>query len=279
MEAVRRAFGPHGAKRPIQVLPETDSTNRAAFQLAQTGAADGTLVLADAQTAGRGRLGRVWHSPPGANLYCSLVLRREVPPDRLPDWLSWIPLLSAAGVAQAVRQASNLHATVKWPNDVLVSGRKISGILCESAGVGTTDIFVIIGVGLNVNLPAHRLPDELRSTATSLAHEAGRPFDRAVLAALLIGEIERRVDWLRAGERDRMREEYRSLSATIGQRVRVELAHGAVIEGSAEDVAGDGALLVRSEAEDPTRPARYFEVRAGDVTHLRSAPGRAASPV
>ena len=118
--------------RRIELFDCLPSTNREAVQLAQAEVEHGTVVVADSQTAGRGRLSRTWFSPPGANLYCSIILRTARPPERLTEWLSWLPLISALAAAEAIEQVSSIQVSVKWPNDLLISARKVGGILCES---------------------------------------------------------------------------------------------------------------------------------------------------
>src|SRR5581483_7327114 len=140
------------------------------------------VVVADQQTAGKGRLGRAWHSPPGANIYCSVILRSLPETGKLP----LIPLLTAAAIALALQDIVALPARLKWPNDILLNDHKVGGVLCESAGIGQAGAVVVIGIGLNVNEGAGGFPEDLRATATSLAMELGRSLDRAaVLAAVL----------------------------------------------------------------------------------------------
>lgn len=255
--------------RTLHLLAQTDSTNTAALALAQAGAPDGTVVIADTQTAGRGRLGRTWHSPPGQNLYCSVVFRTTPPAELLSLWLSWVPLFSALAVARAVHAPTGLTPGVKWPNDVLLNDRKLGGILCESSGTGRADGVVIVGIGLNVNARRDSFPEDLRGIATSLALEAGRPFDRAALAAALFAELEVRRDAFLRGDLDDIRREYALRCGTLGKRVRIERADRGTIEGIAEAVAPDGALCVRLENERSGMP-EVIAIRAGDVTHMRA---------
>jgi BirA family biotin operon repressor/biotin-[acetyl-CoA-carboxylase] ligase len=226
--------------RSLHILDETFSTNTTALALAQDGAPDGTVVIAEAQTLGRGRLGRPWHSPPGKNLYCSIVLRRTWPPGQVSTWLSWVPLLSAAAVSRAIQVIAALRPSLKWPNDILIEHRKVGGLLCESSGAGTANFFVIVGIGVNVNMWRDTFPDDLRDSATSLAAEAGRPFDRAVLLATLLSELEVRYEAFFSGATLDIRHEYGLRCSTIGQRVRVDMANGESIEGRADSIGEDG---------------------------------------
>jgi len=258
--------------RSLHMLEDTPSTNSTAMPLAQAGAPDGTVVVADAQTSGRGRLGRHWYSPPGKNLYCSIILRRAMPPDQVSRWLSWVPLLSAVAVSRAIQVISGLRPSLKWPNDILIEQRKVGGLLCESSGMGTATGFVIVGIGLNVNMWRDAFPTDLHDLATSLAAEAGRPFDRAVLLATLLSELELRYETFVSGAMD-IKHEYELRCATIGQRVRVEMANGECgdcIEGQAVSIGDDGSLQVMVDnPQDPLTPRQPVAIRAGDVVHLR----------
>lgn len=243
---------------------EVDSTNRVLAALAQQGAPEGTVVVAEAQTAGRGRFGRTWLSPGGLNLYTSILLNRPLP----AATLTWIPLLAAVAVARAVQDRTGLRAALKWPNDVLVIrggvGRKLAGILVDAIGTGATSgRALVVGIGINVNMPLEAFPDELRATATSILIETGTPIDRAGLLADLLGELERRYEHVCAGGTGGIASAYQELCDTIGQRVRIELVGKEQVEGTAEGLASDGALRLR------TGDGKILEIRAGDVVHLR----------
>ncbi|MGH7233441.1 MAG: biotin--[acetyl-CoA-carboxylase] ligase [Nitrospiraceae bacterium] len=256
--------------RMLHVLDETPSTNSLAADLAQQGAPHGTVVVAEAQSAGRGRLGRRWHSPHGKNLYCSIILRPLSPPDQLPSLLSWIPLISAIAAARTIQAIAALRPSLKWPNDVLIGSRKIAGLLCESSGAGTATPFIVVGVGLNVNTRADTFPEEIRNLATSLVIETGRPFDRTAVLATLLSELEIRYDMLVAGGLPDLIDEYRMRCSTIGQRVRVSLAGEETVEGLAESINPDGSLRIKPERpQDRSQGRSWLDVRAGDVVHLR----------
>lgn len=256
--------------RSLHILDETPSTNGAALTLAQGGSSDGTVVVAETQTSGRGRLGRQWYSPPGKNLYCSIILRRAMSPDQISRWLSWVPLLSAVAVSRSIQVISGLRPSLKWPNDVLIEQRKAGGLLCESSGTGTANGFVIVGIGLNVNMWRDAFPADLRDLSTSLAAEAGRPFDRAVLLATLLSELEFRYEAFFSGAAPDIKHEYELRCATVGQRVRVDMANGDCIEGQAVSIGDDGSLQVMADSpQDPFTRSTPVEIRAGDVVHLR----------
>lgn len=262
-QTIQRALSTSTLGRILHVLDDTPSTNEAAARLARDGAPHGTVVVAESQSAGRGRLGRHWHSPGGRNLYCSILLRRQPAQERLPHWLSWIPLIAALSVCRAVQAATVLKPTVKWPNDILSGHRKLGGILCESSGVGTDHAAVIVGIGLNVNIREDEFPEELRTIATSLLIEARQPFDRSALLAALLLELETRCESFLDGRNEDILKEFVLRCSTIGRRVQVELAHGERCVGTAESVQADGSLRV--VRDDRTT----VDIRTGDVIHLR----------
>jgi BirA family biotin operon repressor/biotin-[acetyl-CoA-carboxylase] ligase len=259
-----RTFG-----RALRIVAETTSTNALASALAQAGASHGTVVVAETQSGGRGRLGRRWHSPPGQNLYSSIIVRPPPPADQPALWLSWIPLLSASAAARAIQVVGGLRPSVKWPNDILLGSRKLGGILCESAGIGTPQGAVVVGIGLNVNIRSQQFPDELRETATSMAIEAGRPFDRAAVLAALLSELEIRCDALFSGDRAGLRDEYKVRCSTLGRPIRVTLADGKSLEGRAVDIDDDGSLRIIPASSLDAPPTEHVSLRAGDVTHVR----------
>ena len=262
-QAIQRALSTISFGRTLHVHEAVASTNSLAATLAQEGAPHGTVIVADTQTAGRGRLGRQWHSPPGKNLYCSILLRTTPAHEQQTPWLSWAPLIAALAVGRAVQTVAGLKSSVKWPNDILAGERKLGGILCESGSLGTAQAFVVVGIGMNVNIRRDEFPDELRDLVTSVASETGQPFDRAALLAALLLELETRCDTFLSGHRGDILKEYMLRCATIGRRVRVELAHGDAMQGTAKSVQPDGSLRVARD--DGTT----MDVRAGDVIHLR----------
>lgn len=195
-EAVlREALRPAGPWAAIVLLDVTDSTNRVAMEMAENGALHGTVVVADAQTAGRGRMGRRWESPAGKNLYVSLLLRPSVPTVDAPS----LALVAGVALADAV-EAVGVPAALKWPNDLYCGGRKAAGILAEMASDADGVRHVVVGVGLNVNMEEVDFPPDLRGTATSLRILAGRMFRRVdVLARLLDAFGARYAEFLRGG--------------------------------------------------------------------------------
>lgn len=256
--------------RRIELFDSLPSTNREAVQLAQAEVEHGTVVAADSQTAGRGRLSRTWFSPPGANLYCSIILRAARPPECLTEWLSWLPLISALAAAEAIEQVSSLHVSVKWPNDLLISERKVGGILCESGMGMRSDPFQIIGIGINVNMDHDDWPADLRDSATSIWQERKIVVDRNRLLAQLLLELEQCLDELAVHGTDRIARAYYQRCSTIGITVQATLANGNVVVGLAEGIGQDGSLHVRPQATHPVSGTpEIIQLRVADIIHVR----------
>lgn len=227
--------------RLIRHLQSVDSTNEHALALAAAGAPDGSVVVADEQTAGRGRRGRQWHSPEGG-LYLSYVVR-DLAAIARPSLLT---LAAGVAAARAIRSVTGFDVRLKWPNDVLAPGAplKIAGILAEGSSVGHALEFVVIGIGVNVSLAS--VPSELRTIATSLERELGRAVDRAALLDALIEAMDGEIAKLRRGREDALLAEWRSLAPEAeGARVAWRASEGSR-EGVTAGVDGDGALLVRT---------------------------------
>ncbi len=257
--------------RRIELFDSLPSTNREAVQLAQAEVEHGTVVVAESQTAGRGRLSRTWFSPPGINLYCSIILRTARPPECLTKWLSWLPLVSALAAAEAIEQVSPIRISVKWPNDLLISERKAGGILCES-GTGTrSDPFQIIGIGINVNGDEEDWPIDLRGSATSIWQERKMVVDRNRLLAQLLLELEHCLDELAIHGTNRLALAYHQRCSTIGITVRATLAGGEVIVGFAEGISQDGSLRIRPQTGHPhSETPEIVTVRVADIIHVRT---------
>jgi BirA family transcriptional regulator, biotin operon repressor / biotin---[acetyl-CoA-carboxylase] ligase len=253
---LRPLLGTHDLGQVLHCREEVDSTNDVAKRLAEEGAGHGEVVIAERQTAGRGRRGREWFSPPGKNLYFSAVLRPDLPPYRAAE----LTLVAAVALCHAVRRAG-VDAGIKWPNDLVVEGRKLCGILTEMAADPDRLQWVVLGAGVNVNAAAADFPGELRRAATSLALERGQPVPRALFAGAALTLLEEWLDRHAEGGFAAIRDEWRVLSDTLGRLVRVT-ADGREIEGVAEDLDETGALLVRAGAS-------LERVRSGDVLHLR----------
>ena len=239
------------------------------MSLAQQGAEDGTVVAAESQTAGRGRHARIWFSPPGLNLYCSVIVRGLGEKLTLADWLSWVPLTTALAVAEAVHTVAGISLDLKWPNDLLLDDRKVGGILCESSLTSPDNPVVVIGIGLNVNMSPDMFPDELRPIAASFLESTHRLVDRNRLLAQLLHELEESLDELRTRGPSRLLQAYQHRCTTLGRQVRVVLGDGDELLGTAVAITADGALQVRPFADTAGTDKPPVEVRAGDVIHVR----------
>jgi BirA family biotin operon repressor/biotin-[acetyl-CoA-carboxylase] ligase len=253
---LRPLLGTHDLGRELHAYEEIGSTSDRAKELAEEGAEHGEVVIADAQTAGRGRRGREWISPARTNLYFSVVLRPELPPARAAE----LTLVASIAVCDALRQAG-VDAGIKWPNDLLVGGKKIAGILTELAAEPERVQWVVIGVGINVNARAEHFPPELRGEATSLLLERGTPAPRALLAAACLTELEVWIDRHAEEGFAPIRAAWRERAVTLGREVVVKEA-GRELMGVAEDIDDQGALLVRDRAG-------VHRVLSGDVVLLR----------
>lgn len=270
-DAIQSTLAATWLGRRIELFDSLPSTNREAVRLAQADVEHGTVVVADSQTAGRGRLARTWFSPGGANLYCSVILRMKRPAERLTEWLSWLPLISALATAEAIESLSSLHVSVKWPNDLLISEQKVGGILCESGSGAGSIPFQIIGIGLNVNVEPQDWPDELRESATSIWHEQQRIVDRNRLLAQLLLELEQCIDELATHGTSRLALAYHQRCSTIGQRVKATLANGDLCVGRAEGIGQDGALMVRPDMSQPgLKEPAIVHLRVADIIHVRT---------
>ena len=272
----RAVLRPGGLWRAVEVVDRTGSTNADLLGRALGGAPEGVVLAAEEQSAGRGRMGRTWVSPPRAALTFSLLVRpATVPPARR----GWLPLLAGVAVASAVTAVTGVQTRLKWPNDVLVGPAKLAGILAEAAGDA-----IVVGVGLNVSAEPGELPPPGPGAlaATSLriaasASAASAALDREPLLIAILADFERWYQaWSRAGgdpERSGLLAGYTRLSGTIGRRVRAELPGGQVLSGLAVGVDLDGRLLVRVSF------GTTLPVAAGDVVHLRlsSGDGRGAN--
>jgi len=212
-------------------------------------------VIAEAQTAGRGRLGRTWHSPRGVNLYCSIVLRPPLSPAAVPQ----VALVAGVAAAAALAETPGLAPRLKWPNDVLIDGRKVAGILTEMEAEVERVHHVILGIGVNLNAPRAAFPPELRERATSLFLATGRRVDRAAVTGRLLAALEARYGRFLEGGFEAVRAEWESYSCLTGTDVRVASAEGEMA-GRVLGLDTDGALMLARPDGTSTR------IVAGEVT-------------
>jgi len=229
--------------RRLEFLKATASTNVDAFRLAEEGAVEGTVVLADAQSGGKGRRGRVWASPAGVNLYCSIVLRPAIMPHEAPQ----LTFLSAVAAARAIEQTTHLIPEIKWPNDLLVSGKKVAGLLNEMSAETDGINFVILGIGVNLNMTAAQLPVDLRHPATSLFLEAGSRVDRSRFTGTMLNELDRLYEEFLAHGFGPVREEWQRRCNASGRQVLVSDSGTDCTGGRFIGIDSDGAMLLRSD--------------------------------
>ena len=249
-ESIRDALNTKYIGRPTLYYPSVTSTMDATKKAIANGAHEGLVILADEQTSGRGRLGREWVSPPDSSLMLSIILYPKL------AQLQRLTMAACITIARCIEDVAYLETSIKWPNDVLIGGKKVSGVLIESDVAGDTVNYAIVGIALNINLDVESYP-EIAAIATSLKRELGLHFSRLDVLVSLLGEFEAVYTDLCHGEP--IENEWRRRLGTIGKKVTVR--NGDVVrEGVAEDVDGDGNLLLR-------RPDGSLDtISAGDVT-------------
>ncbi|RVW11416.1 biotin--[acetyl-CoA-carboxylase] ligase [Prescottella agglutinans] len=265
VDALRRALVRDGGGDPdafwsrLDVVAETGSTNADLLARPQGPDYARSVLIAEYQTGGRGRHARPWVSAPRALVTVSAVL--DMPGMDLTD-IGWLPLLSGIAVVDALRKVAEVDAELKWPNDVLIEGRKVAGILAEVASTAPVPT-IVVGIGLNVSLTEDELPVP---TATSLALEDAVVTDRTVLVRAILRELARRWrEWESAGWKvDDLAAVYRERCGTLGRLVRAELPGNRELVGVATDVDAEGRIVIKAEGESPVA------VSAGDITHLRA---------
>jgi len=238
----------------VRCFDETDSTNLQACRLGDEGEVDGLVVVADRQSSGKGRMGRRWESPGGVNLYASILLRPAILPFEAPK----LTFLSAVAVCRAITNCTGLQPTVKWPNDILLGGAKVAGLLNEMSSETDQVHYVVLGIGVNLNMRAEQFPADLRYPATSLAIAAGKTVSRLRFTRTLLQEIDALYQtYLEEGSAPIM-SAWAELCDLTGKAVQVD-CHELKIEGTMVGLAEDGALLVR------TATGKIENVYAGDV--------------
>lgn len=235
-----------------------DSTNATAYQLALEGAEEGEVVVAEFQKKGKGRLGREWFSPPYLNLYLSVVLRPKLPPHQIP----LITLMAAVAAAEAIHNFSGLLPSIKWPNDILIRERKVAGLLNETQSEMDRIHFVILGIGVNLNMDVQMLPEGIQKKATSLRREMGREVSRKAFLRTLLRELERWYAIFLAEGGELVLNAWRDWAQIKGRRVTVS-SSGEILTGIAVDVDSDGALILETDNGVARR------VVAGDVEYNR----------
>jgi BirA family biotin operon repressor/biotin-[acetyl-CoA-carboxylase] ligase len=241
--------------RAVQVFESTTSTNDVIEKLARDGVKEGVVVFAESQTKGRGRLGRKWISPARKGLWFSMLLR----PALRPNEATQVTVASATALRRAIESLTGLPARIKWPNDILINGRKVAGILTELSAELDQVKYLILGIGVDVNLSAGDFPAELRHTATSIKAELGRPVPRAELAVAVMHELDADYARICEGEFTAVADEWSRNCTTLGQAVSIAVG-SRTVRGRAEALSEEGALLVR------TQYGRLEHIVGGDVS-------------
>lgn len=241
--------------RDIRVFEQTTSTNDVIEKLARDGVREGAVVFAEAQTRGRGRLGRRWISPGRKGLWFSILLRPELRPQEATQ----LTVASATALRRAIQQQTGLQPEIKWPNDILIGGKKVAGILTELHAELDRVRYVILGIGVDVNLGAGEFPPELRKLATSLKIESGRTISRAELATAILCGLDADYARIGGGGFAKVADEWEAHCQTIGRNVTIQIGERR-LRGRAEALDDDGALLLRTEH------GRLERVIGGDVT-------------
>ncbi|MDA8165713.1 MAG: biotin--[acetyl-CoA-carboxylase] ligase [Desulfobacteraceae bacterium] len=232
------------AGRPARLLASTGSTNSDALALGRQGAAAGTVIVAETQSGGRGRLGRPWLSPSGTGLYFSVILRPRLAPADFPK----ITLAAGLAVSQAVEAETGLFPGIKWPNDLLLAGRKFCGILTEGEPLAAPGPLAVLGIGLNVSTPHAVFPEELRGRATSLLAHSGRVYPRGPLLAAILARLEAVLNRLENHDFPGIMAEWRRRDALTGRRLTWMTPRGAIVTGTALGPDEEGVLHLRDEA-------------------------------
>lgn len=245
-------------QKDIVHFRETDSTNRQARELAAGGAAEGTVVIAETQTHGRGRKGRQWFSPAGTGIYASLIIRPKISPGQAPR----ITLMTAVAIAEALLALLPLNVRIKWPNDILVGGRKLAGILTEiSTDMDVVD-YIIVGLGMNVNTTFESSPAEVKTAATSILTETGNAFPRINLIRACLRCFEECYEKFKNDDFEPIMQRWKELSDIIGQKIRVGMIDRTLI-GDVVDVDDDGVLILK-DGQD-----QLHRIFSGDVSLLK----------
>lgn len=245
--------------REIIFFESIDSTNTCAMELAEKGSPHGTVVIADSQTKGRGRLGRTWVSPPKSNIYMSIILRLGLQPKDA----TLLTIMAGVACAIAIRNITRLEVKIKWPNDLIASGKKLGGILTEMKSEPTRIIFAVVGIGINVNIKVADFPPDIQSIATSIREELGEIKSRTLIAAEILKEIEQWYKVMISNGKEQLLDECRRLSSILGREVSIT-TDTETFTGIAQDIDDGGMLILRLPSG-----ALLKKIHSGDVALLR----------
>lgn len=253
--AIKNHLGTQIIGKKFHVFGELDSTNSEAYRMAQEGGEEGEVVIADRQLRGRGRLGRRWLSPPGVNLYVSIILRPPILVRNAP----LITLMAAVAAAKATEGISGLQPRIKWPNDLLINNKKVAGLLNEMKGNADKVEFVVLGIGINVNMTLGMVPEEMISTATSLREELGYDISRVEFLSALLREVEREYQVFLTGEPERVLRQWEEFSQIVGKLIEMR-SFKEVIRGRVKGIDSNGSLLLSAPDGSERR------IIAGDIS-------------
>jgi BirA family transcriptional regulator, biotin operon repressor / biotin---[acetyl-CoA-carboxylase] ligase len=242
----------------IYYYPEIGSTNDETYQLGLEAAPEGTVVIADTQTKGKGRQARVWHSPAGSNIYTSILLRPDIQPAAAPQ----ISLVAGVAVAEIIEQYCPDKAELKWPNDILIKGKKVCGILSEMETVGNKVDFVVVGIGINVNMKQGEFSPDIRDSATALSLEVQKEVSRQDLIIALYENLAKWYKKLLQNGFGIVKKRWLSLSPMIGRKVRV-VYFNKTITGKVLGIDEKGSLIILNDKGEE------LKVTAGDATILK----------
>jgi BirA family biotin operon repressor/biotin-[acetyl-CoA-carboxylase] ligase len=246
-------------RKNIICLKETDSTNTRAKELAAQGAPEGTLIIAEKQTKGRGRRGRNWFSPPRGGIYFSLILRPAISPGESPR----ITLMTAVVLAETLISMMKLKLRIKWPNDILVNGKKLAGILTEISTEMDAVNYIVVGLGMNVNIQFENFPSEIKKKATSILIETGKQFPRVRFIQHYLKLYEKYYDMFKKNDFEPIMNRWRELADIIGKQIRVDVI-GKTHTGKVIDVDDDDGVLILKDNQ-----GRLQRIFSGDVTLAR----------
>ncbi len=244
--------------RSLYYYPEIGSTNDEAFRLGIAGAPEGTAIIADSQTKGRGRLQRLWHSPPGSNIYTSILLRPNFPPDQAPQ----ISIAAGVAVAEILSRYCPDLVQLKWPNDVLLNQKKVSGILAQMKASADGIDFVVLGIGINVNIGNNQFPPDIQAMATSLAIETGREIDRQELIISLYENITKWYKELTQRGFEAIKGKWLNFAPMISQNVQI-MFQDELVSGKALGLDDDGSLIILTVKNETVK------IIAGDATIVK----------
>lgn len=243
--------------KEIFFFEDIDSTNTTAMELAEKGFTHGVVVLADSQSKGKGRRGRIWFSPSKSSIYMSVILN----PGIEPKDATLLTLLAAIACAQAIRNTTGLDIKIKWPNDITLNGKKLGGILTEIKSDTEKIAFAVIGIGININIAPEKFPVDIKAIATSISEHTGATHSRTLIIAEILKNIERWYNAMAKGEYQTIISGWKKLTSTLGKRVSIN-ANQKTITGFAEDIDNDGALILKLDSGSTAK------INSGDLTEL-----------